>query len=705
MATGRQYVPDRIYVVAIRNSLFAALATMLLVIPAWGQEVEPDTGAVYALEPIVITALRTPFLLTEVPYAVAVNEYDEIQRARPGLGLDEALFGIPGVHVDNRFNYAQGERISIRGFGARAQFGVRGVRLLLDGIPATLPDGQTALNNIDLGVLERAEVIRGPASSLYGNAAGGVIQLETETPRAVPFSQEIAITSGQNGLMRLESTTGGRTANTWYLLNVAKLSYEGYRAFNETENLYLNARMGQERATNAWNAVVSFVDYDAKNPGSLSDSLLRADRTQAYQFNQIQQTGEKGRQGQAGVRYRHLVGPGELEMSGYVLGRQIDNPIPPSIIDLARLAGGVRVLYRSHTRPGTSGLKWTAGMEVDHQRDDRQNFNNERGERGEQILDQLERVSNAALFAQLSADILPRLDLLGGLRYDYFRFSADDRLVGSENPDDSGVRPMDAFSPSLGLTYEASRALNVYANVSTSFETPTTTELANRPSGAGGFNTSLEPQQTLSFEAGARGWVSGTMAYQVAAFRAGIENVLIPFEVPDVPGRQFFRNAGSARHQGLEAGASWTPVQGLRTRLAYTYLDAFFEEYEVDGVSFDGNSIPGVAPHRFEAGISCETREGWFAALNLRRVSKMPVNDANDANSPAYTLLDLRAGLEEFQFGSMHVSAFAGINNLLDEHYNTSVVINAFGGRYYEPGPGRAFYIGAKLGFDWHAAD
>lgn len=662
---------------------------------------ERDTSDVVPLGPIVVTALRTPFLLTEAPFAVAMNGPDEIGRGKAGLGLNEALFAIPGVQVDNRFNYAQGERVMIRGFGARAQFGVRGVRLLLDGIPATLPDGQTALNNIDVGALERAEVIRGPASALYGNAAGGVILLESERPPYVPFSQEFSVTGGQHGMLRMESTTAGRRGDTWYALNLARLVYDGYRSFNKTKNLYLNARMGREHRSGGWNLTANFVDYDAENPGALSDSLLSVDRTRAYSFNVVQKTGEKGRQGQIGGRWTHEFRPGSLELSGYTVGRRIDNPIPPRIIDLERLAGGIRARFSAQPLRRLFDLRWTAGLELDLQRDDRQNYTNLEGVRGDLVLDQIETVRNAAAYAQVAAKPTDRLLLVGGLRYDYFEFEADDRFVDAADPDDSGSRSMDALSPSAGLTYTFTEALNVYGNVSTSFETPTTTELANRPSGAGGFNPDLEPQETLSFEVGTKGQVRGALAFQVAGFYATIDHSLIPFEVPDVPGRQFFRNAGSAIHRGFEAGLGWAPVDGLSTRFAYTLVDARFESYRVGSTVFDDHEVPGVAPHRFEAGITYEGPGGWFVGTEGRYSAKMAVNDENTAYADAYTVLDVRGGIEDLMVGGVRLTLFAGAANILNATYNTSVIINAFGGRFYEPGPERALYLGMKLGLGW----
>lgn len=639
-----------------------------------------DTAAVL-IDTLRVTVLRTPFVAERAPYAVTVVGADEIRRARPGFALDEALAGVPGVQVDNRYNLALGERISIRGFGARAQFGVRGVRVVLDGIPATLPDGQTTLNQVDLGGLARAEVLRGPSSALYGNAAGGVILLESAFPDGVSGR----VIGGADGLRRTEAAAGA----PWGGVRVSHFRYGGFRDWSGAETLRGNARA----RFGGLGVVANVVRYDARNPGSLSDSLLRVDRTQAYGYNVRQRTAEVGTQAQLGATWSGAVGPAALELAGYGLTREIDNPIPPRIIDLERTAGGVRALARLEA----GSARWTVGVEGDGQRDDRLNFVNEQGDRGERVLDQRERVTSAAGFTQVALSLGERLDLLGSLRHDRFRFDVRDRLVSATDPDDTGSRTMGETSGAAGASLEVLEGLHLYGNVATAFETPTTTELANRPSGAGGFNPELAPQRTRSVEAGAKGRIGPVASFQVAAYRARVRDALIPFEVPGAEGRQFFRNAGSTVNRGLELGISATPVRGVRTRLAYTVTDARFERYAVGEAVHDGNRVPGVAPRRLEALASLTLPRGAFLDLEGRYASRTPVDDANRHHSPAYFVADARVGVEEMRVGRAAVSPFLGVGNLFGAEYNSSVVVNAFGRRFYEPGPGRTLHVGAEV--------
>jgi iron complex outermembrane receptor protein len=674
----------------------AAVLVLSLLVPSRAAAQEPgrDTLRDLRLDTLTVRVLRTPLPLLRAPYAVSVVREPEVARAKPGLALDEALEGVPGVQVDNRYNYALGERVSIRGFGARAQFGVRGVKVLLDGIPATLPDGQTTLNHVDPASLGRAEVIRGPASALYGNASGGVIRLSTEAPPAGLFGGEYRLTTGGDGLLRMQGVLGGEAGGFSYRASASRLTYEGFREHSRAENTLAGAQLGWRGARDALRLVLHGVEYEALNPGSLSDSLLRVDRTQAFSRNVQQQTGEVGRQGQAGLFWERALRAGTLELSAYGVARRLDNPIPTVIIDLERRGGGVRAAWSAEA----GALRWTAGAEAEAQRDDRVNYVNQKGSRGDARLDQLERVTGAAAFAQAVARLPRGVDVLGGVRYDRFRFAVEDRLPATErNPDDSGARMMDAWSPTVGVTLAAREGLSLYANLATSFETPTTTELANRPDGAGGFNPELEPQRTFSYEAGAKGRLAWGR-YEVAAYRAHVRNEKIPFEVPGAPGRQFFRNAGASLHQGVEAAAALDLRPGLSARLAYTFTDARFREHVVDGDALDGNRLPGVAPHRLEGRLGWESAAGPFAELGAEHASSLPVDDRNRFHSPAYTLVGLRAGWEGARLGRVRATPFLGVHNLLDREYNTSVVVNAFGRRFFEPGPGRTLYAGLRVG-------
>lgn len=684
-----------------------ALVAALLQPPTARDSLLADSARARPLAPVIVSSvLRTPIALVRAPYAVSVVGRDAIQRARAGLAVDEALRGVAGVQVDNRFNAALGERITVRGFGARTQFGVRGVKVLVDGIPATMPDGQTTLNHVDLGSLGRVEVERGPASALYGNAAGGVVLLETEDAPDAPLAGRVRALHGADGLTRLQGSAGGRGARGDWLATASRLDYDGFRQWSDQRSTRagVRGRLGAEVAPlGVLVASAAVVDYDAHNPGGLTDSLLHVDPTRAFANNVRQQTGESGRHEQLGLLWRRASPMASFVASTFALHRALENPIPTSIVALDRAAFGARIAGTRVIRRERGALRLAhvaSGVEWQGQRDDRQNYANATGARGALSLDQLERVATNAVFAQADATLGARLLVLGGLRHDRVRFRASDRLITATNPDDSGDRTLAATTPSIGASMLVGRGASVYANASTSFETPTTTELVNRPTGAGGLNPDLAPQRARSLEAGLKG--AGAMGaraagtWQLAAYTTAIRDALVPFEVPGAPGRQFYRNAGRARHRGIEASGELA-LGAWVARAAYTLVDARFVDYTVRDTSYAGRRVPGVSPRRVDAAVEWRGPAGLLAAIEQRAQDRTPATDANAASSPGFALTDARVALGALRARGAAVAPFAGVTNVFDRRYVTAVTVNAAGSRYFEPGAGRTIYVGADL--------
>jgi iron complex outermembrane recepter protein len=689
----------------IRPILSAALGGLMLHAGAASSQVPRDTvpadtaRPAAEIAPVVVEVFRTPVVLERVPYSVTVVGEEQIRQGKPGLALDEALRAVPGVQVDNRYIYALGERISVRGFGARAQFGVRGIRVVIDGIPATFADGQSALEIIDPALLGRAEIIRGPASALYGNAAGGVISFRSPPVEPVPLDQRYRAVGGEHGLLRFEGQLSGRSGRADYRLGVSHFHWDGFRDYSAAEHLRASGSVGYAMGAGTLRLSGGFLDFEAQNPGALTFETFRESPHAAAPMNVVRGAGKEGRQRQLGASWTSPLGAGEVELAGYGITRWIRNPIVPFIIDLDRRAGGVRGLYRGSVGTATA---WTLGFDLDLQRDDRQNYVNADGEAGAQVRNQQEWVRSAAPFLHLSTPLTPSLSVMTGLRYDHFRFEVEDRFAAEGRPDESGVRIMAALSPSAGLLYEGWERVSFFGNVATAFETPTTTELANRPDEAGGFNPDLDPQRTLSYELGMRGGGEGA-GYQLSAYHADVRNALIPFEVLNVPGRTYFRNAGSARHRGVEASTWLSGPAGLQTRLSYTYTDAVFRDYVAQDVRHDGNRVPGVAPHRAEASLLYRVAAGPFLGIEARHVARTPADDANTEHAPDYTVADLRAGHTGWRAGWLDLRPFVGVTNLFDRRYAASVVPNASAaaGRprpFYEPAPGRSVYLGLEVG-------
>jgi iron complex outermembrane receptor protein len=441
--------------------------------------------------------------------------------------------------------------------------------------------------------------------------------------------------------------------------------------------------------------VLNGLDMDAENAGSLSEALLAEGDRQAYRFNVIQQTREDVLQGQAGVSWSGPVGGLDAEVGAWGIRREFEGRIPPSVVAFDRNAGGARALVRGSRATSLGLFSVGGGVELEGQSDDRRNWENDGGERGPLALDQQERVRGTAVFLQSRLELGETVEAVAGLRYDRFRFDADDRFF-SDDTDDSGRRTMDAWSPSIGTVIRLHTRWELFGSVASSFQTPTTTELANRPTGAGGFNPDLRPTRGLGVEGGVRGRVGPFWTLEATLFRADLSDELVPFEVPASPGRTHFRNAGESHHQGWEVAVEGRPSEAVRLRLAATHVDARFDRYEVEGEDYSGNRMPGLAPYRLDGRLVLSRGASYLEIRGLYQ-DAVPVDDANSATSAAYFLGDLRVGARELDVGGVSLAPFLAVANVLDRRYHASVVVNAFGGRYFEPGPGRTLQTGVAV--------
>lgn len=660
------------------------LAALLAVLgsSAAGAAQQQDTVAV-PLPAITVNALRAGLPLAGAPLSRTVLGAERTAAAGAGISLEETLRGIPGLQLDNRHNQALGERLSIRGFGARAGFGIRGVRVLVDGIPATMPDGQTTLNHVDPAQVRAVEVVRGAAAAFLGNAAGGALQLRTGTEPGLGAEAGAGAAGLRRVGVQVGTAHGGGHAG-WQ-------QQAGFRAHGDWRRLVLGGTAALPLAGGRLEFAAHGVDYDARNPGALTAEQFAADPTQPSANNVRQQTAERGTHGQAGAGWIVPLAPDtRLELRAHAGTRTLDNPIPPAIIDLSRRFGGVRAQVARQA----AGLGLSAGAEAEWQRDDRLNHQNDGGTRGALLLDQLERVRGLGVFAHAQWQPRGRIRVFGAVRGDRYRFAARDRLLS--DGDDSGGRVLGATTASVGASLQASRALTLFANAGTAYETPTTTELANSPDGSGGFNPRLQPERTRAVEAGVRAR-SRVLQAELVAYRADVRDKLVPFEDAAAPGRQFYRNAGRARHQGIEAAAEFAPREGVALHAAFTRLDARFTDYTVAGVQLGGRRIPGAAAHQLELGARVDVA-GMRLRADARRTGRVAVDDANSAHARAHTLVSARADGTALRLAGVRLAPYVGVENAFDRTHAAAVSVNAFGGRFYEPGPGRSVYAGVRLG-------
>ena len=689
----------------------------------------------YELAPIIVTATRSEREIDRVPYAVGVVTQNEIQRAKPGLSLDEALRAMPGVLVNNRFNLSQGDRLSIRGLGGRAPFGVRGVKVILDGIPLTLPDGQSQLNNLDLGSASKIEVLRGPASSLYGNAAGGLIDIRTESEFTKPVQIAPQFIAGSYGLRKWQAKISGHSAPQSYLINLSHLQLEGYREHSAAQSTAVNAVAHRELSQHAKLSAV-FNYFNAPyllNPSSLSKNEVASAPSQTRFFIKQQGAGKHTSQGQGGLTFRHYDETTHLEATLFGLSRDLSNPIPGRIIELDRNSGGLRTVLGKRGQFGAVFWRGTAGMDYERQRDTRVEFANlgipsdqveaanssdvlDLVRYGERLLDQKESVDGIGAFVEIECAPHPAWALTAGGRVDRYDFEVEDYFL-NDGIDDSGARRMEKFSPMLGLNYRAHALVSFYGNVATAFQTPTTTELGNQPDREGGLHPTLQPERVISYELGVKGaWLEIRCQYEVSVFHFRVEDMLIPYQIAGNESEEvYYRNAGQARNRGIEAGVQWTLARGWRAEAAYAFMDFVFKDFLIETMTADsiahaqlaGNQIPGVPRHRLSAGLAYEHNQGFFAEIDLQWVDRYFANDFNGPSAPgvkpqrdfineAYRSVDLRTGFRPRR-QALAFEFFLGINNVFAESYNGSIVPNAAGDRFFEPAPGRNWYVGGSV--------
>jgi iron complex outermembrane receptor protein len=648
----------------------------------------------------------------EVPFAVAMTRPDS---TRPGLrntALDETLFLLPGVTVVNRYNPTQDPRVSVRGFGARSAFGVRGVRMLRDGIPLTLPDGQTPVDYVELESVGRVEAIRGSASSLYGNAAGGVIDLRSAEPPVAPIAARLRHVADGGALQRSVGSLGGTVGPASYQATATHASGPGYRDYSRTRTTHGFGR-GLLRAGGT-DVALTAMTFDmplAENPGPLTLAELRADPTQADSQSLAKRASKAVVQRQLGVTGSRALRGGEITAIAYAGTRALDNPTPFAVVDFDRMSFGASLRASLPVSAFARSHLVTAGADYQQQTDDRRNFVNCAGlppgvppacptpgeQRGRLTLDQRELVTSVGPYFRADVELASRVRLGAGVRADVVRFELRDRFVTATNADDSGDRTLRAVSPTVGAVVRLQPLAAAYLNVSSAFETPTATELVNQPDGSAGLNRELEPQIGLTYESGIKGLLASRVQYDVALYVTRVRDELIPFEVPGGSGRRYFRNAGRTDRRGAEVALAGT-AGPIDLGLAYTFARLRFDEYQVGTADFSGKRIPGVPPHQVQVSATWRHR-ALFATADGVTASRTYVDDANTTRAPAYQILHLRGGTARL-FAGPSVSAVVGVNNVFDARYAPSIAVNAARAKYYEPAPGRRLYVSIAVGVE-----
>lgn len=654
-----------------------------------------------ALDPITVDATRLERDWPATAAAHSVIDGERVQRGQQGLQLDESLDRVPGVFTQNRYNFAQDLRISIRGFGARSAFGIRGLKLIVDGIPETLVDGQAQVSSIDLTAVEQIEVIRGPSSALYGNATGGVVEIETQDPPVTPV-RRLRADAGSFGYYRQSAQAGAQHDDWGYHVSANNIEFGGFREHSEFDKRLLNGKFHLAVGDDArLETVVRLLDApDTLDPGSLTRDQASENRRQARPRNVELDARQTVSQETLGLTFRDAWGPNQdFRARAFYTHRDFIQYLPfegGGVVTFDRDFYGTGLQYTRRGRLAGRDAHFTAGVDAEFQRDDRQRFDNDAGDKGDRTFDQLERARSIGLFAQNVLALSPRLDLTVGVRYDRVAFEIDDRFIpgGDPDEDDSGKRRFSEGSGNLGLGYALTDTQRLYATVGTAFETPTFTEFAD-PDGSGGFNPDIEPQKAVNYELGAKGHLGPRLRYDVAIFRVDVRDEIVLFE--SAGGRDFFENSGRSRRQGIETQLAYDFAEYWSVTGAFTYSDFEFEEFvDRNGNDFAGQRIPGLPESRLFGELAYRHPGAGFAVLDVQIPDELFADNANEVKVAGYGVVNGRLGVEE-RLGHRPVTLTFGVNNLLDEDYFDNVRINAFGGRYFEPAPGRHIYAGVEL--------
>ncbi|WP_272962952.1 TonB-dependent receptor family protein [Alcanivorax jadensis] len=676
--------------------------TVFLLLAPLSLFAEPAT-----LEPVTVTSTRMERPLADTPAAVTVVNADSRLRGQSRLQLDESLNRVPGLYLQNRYNFAQGLRLSSRGFGSRAPFGVRGLRLNVDGFPETLPDGQSQLDSIDLFAVEQLTVLRGPSSLFYGNATGGVVDITTQSGKTRNDSASVSVIGGNHGLKQANVQTSGRHDQGQHALSLTALDYQGFREQSEIRKYQFTGQAGWDLAdTRTVTVFLTAMDTPvAQDPGGLTRQQAHQDRQQASRFASLLDAGQQVDQQRLGLHYRDddFVN-GRLNARAFISQRDFRQQLPfpgSSLIDYHRLFYGARLDYTLPFTVLTLPHRLLVGVDMDRQQDDRgRRAVSPTGNITAVTADEEQQASADGIFLQLDSHLSDRLILTIGGRADRLRMTIDDALLTDGN--DSGRREFQENSYSAGLSWQVSPAHTLYTTVSSAFESPTFTELAN-PSGAGGFNPDLEPQTALNREVGARGALGDRLFYEAALFRVDVDDEITPYEIG---GRTFYQNAGQTRRDGLELGLEHATTDQLTLALSWTWSDFRFQEFfdTQQNADVSGKRLPGIPQHQLFAQVDWQAESGLFASVESILGGHRYAENTNRTRVGSEWLVNLR-GRKAWKRNQQTVTLFAGINNLLDRDYYSNLRINANSDRpvqnrgYFEPGPGTSYYAGFTL--DW----
>lgn len=671
----------------MKLTMLGYISRLFLILPFFVYSNLQDSIQKIDLDNVIVKSTRIDVNKKQAPLSVSVKNLVINKNYTFKSSFSDFTNSIPGLYTSSSNNFSQDLRISIRGFGARSAFGIRGIKLIVDGIPETTPDGQSQLDNLPLGLISNIEIIRGPSSILYGNSSGGVININTLSDSSAPYFRTSAI-FGAYQYQSIQKTRVFDWNNSSLVVHYDKRRSNGYRDFSGYKSSILNLKY--LRDFDEKNKIVWQINYTdspyAKDAGGLKLSEVEDDRRQSRKNNFDYDTYEKVKHVKTGFSWRHLNdNNSSFDSYFFYQKRDFNSKLPfnyGGIIFLERDYYGIGTKYSKQYFSDNKSKTITLGIDYSNQQDDRKRFKNNLGEKGENTFDQIEKFKSTGVYFINQTNYTSGLLFRYGVRYDENRIGTDSEAFISLNK----------FNPSLGVSYSISKSDNIYFSTGTSFETPTLNELSNNPNG-NGLNKSLDPSSSINYEIGWRKTASN-LTFESIVYLINTDNEILPYELEQFPGKNFYRNVGSTRRYGIEISSQLLFSNG-KLNLSYTKAKNTFNDFVLDGNDLNGMSLPGIPDQILDIELIFNLSSRGILLINNRLIGDIYADNLNETMVSSYNLLNITYSKKIFKNSEVYL----GVNNLLDIAYFDNIRINAFGKRYYEPAPKRNIHFGLNFSF------
>jgi iron complex outermembrane receptor protein len=639
------------------------------------------------LENVIVKSTKINSTIQQAPLSVTLKSFREEKNFNSQSSFSDFTRNTPGLFTSSSNNFSQDLRISIRGFGARSAFGIRGIKLIVDGIPETTPDGQSQLDNLPLGLVSSIEILRGPNANLYGNSSGGVISINTLTDSSEKYYRNSGI-FGAYQYQSLQKTRILDWNSSSLIIHYDKRRSNGYRDQSGYKSNILNLKYINDLDNN--NKIVWQINYTdspyAYDSGGLKLSEVENDRRQARKNNIDYDTYEKVKHLKTGVSWNHKRSENSFFDSYFFYQkRDFFTKLPfnfGGIISLDRDYYGLGTKYTKKYYLDNRKKTLVLGLDYLNQSDDRKRYKNDFGVQGEMTFDQIEQFKSTGLFMLSQTNYDSGLLVRYGIRYD----------INDIGTDSSSSIILDKLNPSVGLSYKVNSNDNIFFSFGTSFETPTLNELSNNPNGVG-LNEDLKSSSSLNYEIGWRKSVSN-LTLEAIAYAISSENEILPYELEQFPGKNFYQNVGSTSRYGIELNSQLS-FKGGRINLSYTLSKNKFEDFIIDNNNLADNLIPGIPSQMLDLDLIFKLSRGRSLIISNRLIGERYADNANETLISSYNLLNIKYSKEIFSNSEI----FLGVNNTFNQEYFDNIRINAFGKRYYEPAPKRNFYFGVNFSF------